>query len=301
MTSSPDKKSRLAADAGHDQELASFIQRITTLPTLSPILQRINGIMANPESSAADLVSALKLDPAIAGKVLRLANSAYVGIPRTVSSLHNAVVLLGQKRVHSLVTATTVLSSFSLAPSRCPLNLKNYWQHCFAVGLAAESIAKHLNRYEPIDIDEAFTAGIMHDIGKLALAGYDPERFDQAAQMSTNTETTFFAAEKDTFAHTRIGEYLAMKWNFPQGLATAIGYHHDPTALSPIDLLTAITHLSDIMVHIIGFQTVDKETIPRFNDDAIAAVHLQPERLRVIGEELVENIERIQSLLDFVS
>ena len=84
----------------------SIVDRIGTLPSPGPVIQRINAVMANPSSSASDLEEALKLDPSTVSRVLKLANSAYIGVPRTISSLKSAVVLLGQKRIRSVVMSS---------------------------------------------------------------------------------------------------------------------------------------------------------------------------------------------------
>jgi len=279
----------------------TLIQRIRNLPTFSPVMQRINAVMANRSSSALDIVNAIKLDPAVSGKVLRLANSAYVGIPRTVSSLHNAVVLLGNKRVHSLVMASTLLSSFGVKYSPSALDLKRYWMHSFAVALAAEALAKHLTRYDPVDSDEMFTAGIIHDIGKLALGGYDPDRLQHAVTQSREESRPFFTCEEPDATHSSIGEELARHWNFPKDLCITIAFHHAPTQTPEHGKQVTIVHLADIMTHIVGFRTFDGEVIPEIDEQALASINLPAERLKVIGEQMVQNVERIQSLIEFVS
>ncbi|MBD3393488.1 MAG: HDOD domain-containing protein, partial [Chitinivibrionales bacterium] len=130
--------------------IESLVDRINDLPSLSPVLARMNAIVASSEASAFEIVDALKLDPAISTKVLRLANSAYVGIPRTVSSLHNAVVILGQRRIHSLVLSASALSSFPRA-GPMPFSNMDFWRHSITVALVCESIAKHLKRYDAVE------------------------------------------------------------------------------------------------------------------------------------------------------
>ena len=96
----------------HDSDSSlDLIERIGNLPIPTPVLQRINAIMANADSSAQDIVEAIKLDPVMVSRVLKLANSAYIGVPRTVSSLKNAVVLLGQKRIRALALSSSLLAS----------------------------------------------------------------------------------------------------------------------------------------------------------------------------------------------
>ena len=280
---------------------SNLLEWINNLPTLSPVLQRINAIISNPSSSADDVESALKLDPAIAGKVLRLANSAYVGIPRTVSSLKNAIVLLGFKRIQSLALASTILSACSRRAVKGVLDMYSYWRHSIMVALVAESIARHLNRYQAMDADDLFTAGILHDVGKLILGGFDPDRLESAARKGREQKLPLYAVEEPDWSHMRTGELLAYHWNFPRDLTAAIRMHHSPQASEEFVLMVSVVHLSDVMVHIMGVQTIADEQAPALSDHAIAQVRLLPERLRVISQDAAANEKRIESLLSFMS
>ncbi|MBD3346831.1 MAG: HDOD domain-containing protein [Chitinivibrionales bacterium] len=284
------------------EEFALLFDRLQNLPSPSPVLQRIRTIITNPESSAQDLVDALKLDPAMAGKVLKLANSAYIGIPRTVSSLQNAVVLLGQKRLYSLVMGASVLSNLRVNTFPSFFNIKNYWRHSITTAVIAESIAKHLNRYDDVfDSDEVFTIGILHDIGKLVLCGYDPERVNEALSHSKSVNKPFYLSEEPQCSHMKIGAALAYHWNFPDVLADAIEYHHTPLKSEKEHSSLSIVHTANCIAHVAGFPTFEGEIDPPFDDAAVAAVRLSPERLRVITENTLNYEKKTESLLDFMT
>ncbi len=278
----------------------ALIERINHLPSLSPVLARINAIVGSPEVSAGDMVDALKLDPAISGKVLRLANSAYVGIPRTVSSLHNAVVILGQRRIHSLVLAASTLSAFPRS-SAFPFQILAFWRHSITVAIVSESIARHLKRYGAVEEGELFCAGILHDIGKLAVAAFEPKRVTAAQETGRQKEIPFFQAEEESMSHYTLGALLAQRWNFPPDLRNAILYHHDPSSAEPFTKMAVIVHLSDVMAHLMGFRTLPDEIPPTLDEAAIARIELQPERLRVIANTAVEDEKRLESLIEFIA
>jgi HD-like signal output (HDOD) protein len=106
----------------------SFIAAVRNLPTPSAVLLQIGNVVQDPNATASDLADIIRLDPAISSKILRLANSAYVGIQRTITSLQNAVVLLGNKRIHSLVLASELLNA--LETKSCPsFSLEKFWVH----------------------------------------------------------------------------------------------------------------------------------------------------------------------------
>jgi len=277
-----------------------FIKKITDLPTLSPVAQKINEVMANPDVSAKDIVNILKLDPAITGRVLRLANSAYIGMPRAVSSLQNAVVILGQLRIYSLVLSASIFSSFK---NRYLLEFDSFrfWKHSMTVAMVCESIAHYLKRYDPIETGDVFCAGILHDIGKLVLAAYKPEKIDLAYKRAKENKTPFFINEDQKLSHSRIGASVAEHWKFPQSLVNAILFHHDPMHTEDFKKIISIVHVADIMVHIMGLNTVSEEIPPEIDNDAVSEIGLAPERLRVIALDALENEKKVESLIDFFS
>lgn len=273
---------------------------IDALPSPSPVLRRVGAVIGNPESSVADAVEALKLDPVVSGRILRLANSAYVGLPRTVSSLHNAVVLLGLRKVHALVLSTSV-GGIAPAHGRTPFGVVDFWRHSVAVGMVCESVARHLKRYEPIDPGEAFCAGLLHDIGKLAVAVCDPPAARSAVDKCVRSRCPYHLAEEREVSHSRAGALLSHRWNFPPDLTAAVEAHHAPDDTRDFARTVAIVHLCDIIVHIVGFQTVPGEGVPSFDDGAVGMVGLEPERLRVIARDVVEDQRRVETMIELVS
>jgi putative nucleotidyltransferase with HDIG domain len=280
-------------------ETLTLSRAIGDLPVLSPVVNRIAQVVSNPESSVDAVVDALKLDPVISGKVLKLANSAYVGIPRTISSVKNAVVLLGLKRINSLVLATSVLSHFR-DNDKLPFSLFCYWQHSGTVAMIAESVARHLKRYDPIDADDVFSAGLLHDIGKLVLATSTPKLFEQSVEECLTKKKPFFEVEKTAENHCRAGSLLCTHWNLPDALASAVAYHHDPAHAQQNRRIVSIVHIADILAHIIGFSTIEQEPTPPLIDVAINEVKLPPERLRVIADEALQNEKKVESFINFL-
>jgi putative nucleotidyltransferase with HDIG domain len=277
----------------------SPLKTITDLPVLSPLVARIGRIVSNPDSSVDAIVEALRLDPMVSGKVLKLANSAYVGIPRTISSLKNAVVLLGQKRIHSCVLATTVLSAFK-GGAQIPFSHYRYWKHATTAAMIAESIAKHLQRYGPVEAEEVFSSALLHDIGRMALGCRMGDVVARAETAASERGIPVYQAEEPGTSHTAAGAVLSDHWNFPDSLKAAISFHHAPAGLDRHKRLVSIVHLSDCMAHIIGATTWEGEQQPRPSDEAVAEVRLPAERLKVIAAEVLENEKKLESFINFL-
>jgi putative nucleotidyltransferase with HDIG domain len=282
-----------------DEKASMLMEAIGDLPSLSHVLVRLSEIAANPASSARHVVDVVKLDPALTAKILRLANSAYVGIPRTIDSLKNAVVLLGQKRVYSLaLTAGILLALKKRGPP--PFSQRDYWRHSIAVGMIAESISKTLHGRDSIDSDEAFTAGLLHDIGKLAVGCFGASYFLDAVRNCLESKIPFFKAEKPATSHTTIGWLLARKWNFPDDLCSAIARHHDPAPKVTGNRMVSIVHLSDGIAHCVDVATIPGETPPELDAEAKAFVNVQPERLRAIAGEALQNEKKIELFIECI-
>jgi putative nucleotidyltransferase with HDIG domain len=281
-------------------EIATMLsESITDLPSLSLVLSKLSRITANPTSSAQQVADIVKLDPALTAKVLRLANSAYFGIPRTIDSLKNAVVLLGQKRVYSLALTSGMLQVLSKKEA-LPFSHKDFWHHSVAVGMIAEAISKNLRRRDYADSDESFTAGLLHDIGKLALGCFGADYFNQATRESREWNVPFFKGEHAKTSHTTVGLFLAKKWNFPEDLCNALAYHHHIARCPGAKRMVAIVHISDGIAHIVNISTTPGETPPQLEPEAIGLVDVQPERLRAIAGEALQNEKRIEAMIECI-
>jgi putative nucleotidyltransferase with HDIG domain len=210
--------------------------------------------------------------------------------------LKNAAVLLGLPRVRSQVLVSRLISPV-IKKTAPPFSLERFWRHSVAVALIAESIARHYQRYGAIDEQEAYSAGLLHDIGKLVLAVYKGPRLLQAYERSTKETIPFFKTEEAEWSHPAIGTLLAAPWNFPAELSDAISGHHAPNPKAEHARIVAIVHVADVMVHTIGLSVFPDETVPQIDEKALEMVRLPPERLRIIAETEMENQKKIEDEL----
>ncbi|HLV33105.1 MAG TPA: HDOD domain-containing protein [Chitinispirillaceae bacterium] len=273
-----------------------FEKAVGHLPSFSPVIRHVLSVVNDPDSSSADVARVLRLDPVIAAKVLKLANSVYTGIQSKVSSLKNAVTFLGLKRISSLV----LVYGFNIDSdcSTIPFSLKRFWCHSVSVALVAESIAKYLKRYGIIDTNEVFSAALLHDIGKLVLGVISPEMISSSHKRASSEKIPFYRAEDEKINHVNIGEKLADLWHLPADLQAAIAGHHWHTVPDNYLKLLSIIHISDIMVHILGYSVFENESIPVIEELALREIQLPVERLRVIVDTALEDKKKIESVLE---
>ena len=281
-------------------EQKAFSRAVSALPSLTAVLRRIFAVVEDSNSSVLDITRVLQMDPAITGKVLRLANSAYIGIPHTVSSIQNAVTLLGTRRIQSLII---VSSLSSVNKNVCaPFPVISYWRHSVCTALIAEAIAKSLRRFDcAIDENELFSAAILHDIGKLIAATMDSESFVQLYKQSILKEVPFFMIENEEEAHSSLGGYYAEHWGFPNELKQCIQMHHEPLSDKKLALRISIIHVADIMSHVLGFKIFSEEVTPMIQEDVLNLIGLPLERLRVIAQSVIEDQKSIEAFMDIVN
>ena len=216
-------------------ELDALVEEIAELRPLPAVAARALQLAEGDRFSAHELAGAVAADPALTARVLRLANSAYYGFPRRIATVRDAVVLLGFPAVRSATLAASVIQAM---PDARGVNAADFWRHSITVGLLAEVLARARRRH----VDEAFTAGVLHNAGRLALAQQRPEALAQARMAARRNGVTIEQAQRELlgFTDAKLGGALAIRRSFPAELAEAVRLHQlDPNALPDPESLSA--------------------------------------------------------------
>jgi putative nucleotidyltransferase with HDIG domain len=222
------------------------IDRIRELPTLPAIVLKVNQMLQDLGTTADHLSRVIETDPAMAAKILKLVNSSFYGFKSMISSISTAVIILGFNTIQHAVVSLSVMKSFAHFSNLKRLDIRDFWRHSLAVAIISKYLADHVAKTLSSD---CFTAGLLHDIGKLILAEYFPERFEKIWLTTVESAISFTDAEKmeNTATHAEIGAYLAEKWLLPQPLADAIRLHH--SAFSTDHRTSTIIGISDFLVN----------------------------------------------------
>ena len=213
--------------------LRDFLRKIKELPTISAVASEINTLDKNDSLNAKSLGPIIARDPALTAAVLKLANSAYYGMPREIASLERAITILGFDTIKNLALTISVFHVFKNREGQS-LDLKGLWYHSLGVGLAAKHLVLHssilaANKTLP---EQAFICGLMHDIGKIAFAKNLPNEMAEILQQTRSGTIAQHEIEKNIlgFNHQRAGQAMAASWNFPEDYQTVIRLHHTPSA-----------------------------------------------------------------------
>jgi HD-like signal output (HDOD) protein/signal transduction histidine kinase len=207
----------------------SFLEQmsaITNLPTLPHILVKLIKTCNQDKGSLKEISRIVEKDPSLAGKVLRLVNSAYYGLPRKVGNVEQAVTYLGTETVKNTAICASVLGVFHQAKGDSVFNMKLFWRHSLKCALLARLIATKIRYGDP---DEAFLSGLLHDIGRLVLYTNYKSDYSDLLEMYRDRPDLLMAGETRLGGtHAEIGAWLLARWKFPSFLADSILYHHEP-------------------------------------------------------------------------
>lgn len=199
------------------------LRALDSLPTLPIVAIRLGEVIHSKTASVPQVAEVLRSDPAISAKLLRLVNSPYFGIPGGVSDVARAVPFVGFNTLYELVLSISVLET--LGARGGALDLRAMWTHALTVASAARELAQELRHADP---GACFTAGLLHDMGKIALAKLEPDKLAAAYALMRREGISLAEAERrnDLPPHDRVGSQLARQWKFPATLATPIEQHH---------------------------------------------------------------------------
>ena len=219
--------------------------RIESFPALPDIVAKVMAVTSNPESSAGDLMRVVLPDQSMCAAILKVANSAFFGMPREVATIERAVVVLGFEEIKNIVIGKAIFTSFPKMTRETRHNIGLFWEHTFTCGLAAKIIAEQLS----LSASELFLAGLIHDVGKLAMFLAYPDTYPLLRSATGIALEDPLAEERRRFAinHDQAGLLLARRWLLPPQLAMAIGYHHRPADAPEQNRYPLIVQVADTL------------------------------------------------------
>src|SRR2546421_5156025 len=195
-------------------------KKLADLPPLPAVVTRIMQTINNPMTGADELSRLIALDQGLSSKILRIVNSAYYGFPKRISTVTHAVVILGFNTVRNLVLGVSAFGMLSQKASASGLNRRLFWEHSVATAVAASTLSKHKKPKTRTVVEEAFLAGLLHDIGELFLDCYFPVQYAVAIARAASEGMDVIEAEQSILGlnHVMIGQKIAEQWNFPASL-----------------------------------------------------------------------------------
>lgn len=271
-------------------KIEDLLLKLEDFPTLPTIYNRMMDLMANPRTTALDIANLISSDQSAATKVLKAVNSPIYGLYGKITSISQAINLLGFDEIRNLITALTIIDLFDKNISNQVLNPVELWQHSIAVGIINRmiGIATHAN-----NIENYFLAGILHDIGKLFFFQVAPQLYAKVIEYSIENKVYIRDAEMKLIGitHTVVGDLLAEKWRLPIPIRQAIRYHNIGFVNEEYHPLVASVHISNIAASTLGYGNKWEYVVQQPNIEVWKKLELQNDFFK-------NNIENIY--LDYI-
>lgn len=264
--------------------LEEFTQDIDHLVSLPGVGLRVNEMVNDPSSTVAELGKVILQDPALAARLLRIANSPAYGLSSQVNTITRAVAIIGTQQIRDLVLATSTMNAFERIPNTL-VSMENFWSHSLSCGAAAHLLAEHskLKHAETV-----FLGGLLHDIGQLVIFHKEPQKAKQALLLSIeeHDDLALHKAEQEVFGfdHAEVGAALLRHWHFPELLIECVAFHHAPEQARQYPIETALVHMANSIATLAEIDSVAETD----------AVQIEPDAWRVTGldKSIIESTVR---------
>ncbi|MCS6829458.1 MAG: HDOD domain-containing protein [Armatimonadota bacterium] len=266
------------------------------LPPLPHVTVQVMRLIDDPRSSTRDFERVITQDAALASKVLRMANSAYYGGNGRISTVSRAIAVLGMNTIRTIVMSLTFHAMVHARQRRSRFNRQEYWRHSLATAIASRVLARlKRSKWD----EEAFLAGLLHDIGRLIADQFLAEEMDvfisHSTEITSSTVEEILTLESKVLGatHVELGDFAAQKWNLPAAIRAGIAYHHQPLRadkeyFEPVALVHAancLVNQAEIGVLIPGIQHEMEPSVKEFL--GIPEEQYEPIRL-VVAKEVIE-------------
>ncbi len=288
---------------GIDERTRDLIQRrvlkrVNDIPSLPQFVIETLNKLEDPKSSATDVAGKLFQDEGLVVRILRLANSAYYGVSRKITGISEAIAFLGFKTVKSIVLAASVYKFMDGAFNGYALDRGALWKHSLSVSLCGRYIAK---KFGGVDEEEAYIAGMMHDLGKIILNDYVRFGYSIIVRLVEEDKIPFLDAEKQVlgFNHAQVGGLIIEQWNLPESYIYTTTYHHDPWNL-PADAanysrLVDVVHVANSMCLMLGAGIGGDGLQYTLSEDSLA--HLGITDVEGLMSDLVDILPQVEEEL----
>lgn len=233
----------------HDSRSAAreVVRKVSTIATLPEVTANIIRVVEDPRSSAQQLHKIVSHDPALVSRILKVVNSAFYGLPGQIGSVERAIVLLGLNAVKNIAVAASLGQLFRGGKICQGFTARDLWIHCVSVAVVARELAKSMK--VPL-VDEAFLAGMIHDIGLLVSLQNSPDMLRAICEQVRQTQAPFCQVERELTGmdHAMLGQALTELWKFPQSCQHVAGWHHEPLQISESNrLLGSLVFVADTL------------------------------------------------------
>ncbi len=260
---------------------------LKNLPPFRPVAMKLARLTANDNTPIAQVQQVLRTDLAFSAEVLRLANSALIGSRASINSVAHAVAFLGMERLKALSMTVALRDFVSTAKA------DSLMQRCWKYNLATAIVCEWLAGFLPLEPEACYTAGLIHDIGRLALLRGFPEKYEQVIATMPDHNFDLLRAEKAVFDidHCEAGRWLMDQWDFSTDLKDVVAFHHlTPDSKTPA--IVAVVYIGWQIADMLGFSPLATRSAATIEEITITLPESARERIFTRLDELSESVSR---------
>lgn len=282
-----------------DNKVKQVVSNIRNLPTPPIVFNQIQRVINDPKVSAGHIASILAEDPAMSVKVLKLTNSAFYGLSRQIDSVKQAILIVGLEAIKNLVLSASVLDMFKGKNLDQDFHEK-FWRHSLATGFCCRILARQIRSRGVVDPDTAFSAGLLHDIGKMVVSCFLRDEYTRLKQeREVNQTATDYEIEERTlgYTHAQIGGFLASHWKLPQRLGSSITFHHNPQQSDSGDALVYLVHLGNFLAKKAFYDKEDSHLIGSIQSGVMEYLQISDDGLMEFIDALREEYHKAETFM----
>lgn len=229
-------------------ELKSLLEQSTELPSLPEIYMKVSGLLESDASDAIQIGEAVQTDPNLTARILKVINSAYYGMQNTVTSIPQAVTLLGRQLLQQILTSSVLAGVFKDVEI-ANFSMRDFWEHSIKTAIIARHLA--LQNRNIIDHEAFFTAGLLHDIGRLVVAKEAPDLVADIDDLVKKEHANVIQLEREQLGitHVEVGVAMMKNWGMPSLLTQCVLNHHEVNHDSPFAIESSIVYLANRLSH----------------------------------------------------
>ncbi|MHB8120968.1 MAG: HDOD domain-containing protein [Desulfuromonadaceae bacterium] len=279
-----------------------LVGAVDDLPTIPIVATKVLQLLDDPDVSVEEIADLMLSDQVMTARVMKLINSPVYKPTQEITSLKRALVYLGLRHVRELALTTSVINAFDGTSGALELNA--FWEHSFGVGMVSKIIAQKIG-YQ--DLEKAYIAGIIHDLGEVFLSNFLREPFMDVLEYIKVHPVKLVDAEAELLGttHCEIGLCMARKWNFPDAYCDVIAYHHSPGEATVDPILCAIVNLADLFCTVrelnyggrewISFNLSDEEAWTILKNESPAFADMDVERFCYELDDAIPDVKELVS------
>ena len=268
-----------------NKSFSNISENIKNIPSLPEIITKSIEIMQNQNTSAETLAKLISNDIGLTARVLKLVNSAYYGFPKQISTIKQAITILGFTTIKGIIISASVFKMFSEKSVNPSFNYKQFWKHSMLTASASRMIA---DKYDVNKSEDIFASSFLHDIGKIILAKYDKDNYTKVLKSEYENDTEYMKNEEKYCGlnHCEIGNIVAYAWNLPELFCNIITYHHTPEKSFQHQIETSIVYIADKIAT--SIESNKNLIIDNITLDLLEKINISAQNVISVHDELAE-------------